>query len=124
MSKGLNKIHLIGNVGRDPETTTKGDLNICKISLATGRYKGDESDWHRITFFGKLADVAQAYVRKGAKIYVEGRVQYTQTEKDGVKVTYTDVIASELQLLERRADTEAPRPSVADLAQPNDDLPF
>jgi single-strand DNA-binding protein len=124
MSKGLNKIHLIGNVGRDPESFAQTDLNIVKISLATGRYKGDESDWHRVTFFGKLADVAQAYVRKGAKIYVEGRVQYTQTEKDGVKVTYTDIIASELQLLERKGEAAAPSPSVADLAKPTDDLPF
>jgi single-strand DNA-binding protein len=127
MSKGINQINLIGNVGRDPETFGTG-TKVVKFSLATGRYKGDETDWHRIVCFGQTADFVEQYVKQGAKLYVSGRVQYSQNEKDGTKVTYTDIIAQDVQIMSQPRDGEAakpaPRKPATPLDQPNDDLPF
>ena len=130
MSRSVNKVILIGNVGKDPEfATTSGGTQVAKFSLATGRYKGDETDWHRVTVFGKLADVVRQYVHKGDRLYVEGRLQYSQTEKDGVTRYWTDVIVHDLTMLggqERREAAPdsygAPEPAPSELF--DSDLPF
>jgi single-strand DNA-binding protein len=107
MSRGLNKVMLIGNVGQYPEirATASGDM-VARVSLATNRQwkdrngtKHDDTQWHRLTFFGKLADVVDQYVDKGDRLYVEGRVEYSQTEHDGVTRYWTDVIVNELVML-------------------------
>jgi single-strand DNA-binding protein len=125
MSKGFNSVTIVGNVGKDPETYGTG-TKVVKFSVATGRYKGEETDWHRIVCFGKTADVVEQYVRKGSKILVSGRIQYSQTESNGETKYFTDIIANEIQLLDRRETADSPKPSkpAGPLHEPNDDLPF
>ncbi len=108
MSRSLNKIMLIGNVGSDPEvrSTTSGS-RVAKMSLATNRTFQDRSgqqqertDWHRLTFFGKLADIVEQWVHKGDRIYVEGRVEYSQTQDDQGGTRYwTDIVVNEMMML-------------------------
>lgn len=113
MARGVNKVILIGNLGQDPETRyTPNGLAVTKLSLATtDRRKDDQgewvdqTDWHRVVLFGKLAEVASQYCVKGAQVYIEGRVSYgSYTDKEGIKRYTTDIIASQMQLLGRRDD--------------------
>src|SRR5687768_12736709 len=108
MSRSLNKIMLIGNVGSDPEVrSTASGARVAKMSLATNRSFQDKSgqqqertDWHRLTFFGKLADIVEQWVHKGDKIYVEGRVEYSQTQDDQGGTRYwTDIVVNEMMML-------------------------
>ncbi|NCN98186.1 MAG: single-stranded DNA-binding protein [Rhodoferax sp.] len=104
----VNKVILLGNLGRDPEVRylPSGDP-VANITIATSsRYKNkagemvDETEWHRVTFFGRLAEIASQYLRKGRPVYVEGRIKTNKyTDKNGVERYSTDVIASEMQLL-------------------------
>src|SRR5689334_4670817 len=108
MSRSLNKVMLIGNVGSDPEVrATASGARVAKMSLATNRTFQDKSgqqqertDWHRLTFFGKLADIVEQWVHKGDKIYVEGRVEYSQTQDDQGGTRYwTDIVVNEMMML-------------------------
>ena len=91
----INKVILIGNLGRDPETryTADGSTAICNILMATSRrYKDsqgqvqEETEWHRVVFFGRQAEVAQTYLRKGNPVYIEGRLRTRRyTDKEGVE---------------------------------------
>lgn len=109
----LNRVQLIGNLGKDPETSyTSGDspLAIARISLCTNRkYKDaqgqmqEESEWHRVVAFGRVAEVAQTYLRKGSSAFIEGRLRSRKyTDKDGVQRYVTEVIAESLQLLDKK----------------------
>lgn len=107
MSRSLNKVMLIGNVGSEPElrTTTSG-TQVAKLSVATNRKwtdgSGNEQEsvqWHRCTAFGKLAEIIDKYVKKGDRIYIEGRVEYSETEADGQKRYWTDIIINEMVML-------------------------
>lgn len=107
----VNKVILLGNLGRDPEVRylPSGDP-VANITIATSsRYKGktgemvEETEWHRVTFFGRLAEIASQYLKKGRPVYVEGRIKTRKyTDKDGVEKYATDIIASEMQLLGSR----------------------
>ena len=108
MSRSLNKVMLIGNVGSDPEVrSTASGTRVAKMSLATNRSFQDRSgqqqertDWHRLTFFGKLADIVEQWVHKGDKIFVEGRVEYSQTQDDQGGTRYwTDIVVNEMMML-------------------------
>jgi single-strand DNA-binding protein len=104
----VNKVILMGNLGRDPEVRylPSGDP-VANITIATSsRYKGktgemvEETEWHSVTFFGRLAEIASQYLKKGRPVYVEGRIKTRKyTDKDGVEKFATDIIASEMQLL-------------------------
>ncbi len=129
MSRGVNKVMLIGNVGQDPEIrATSSGAQIAKLSLATNRtwtdssgQKGEKTEWHRLTVFGKLAGVVDQYVKKGDRLYVEGRIEYSTTEHDGQKKYWTDIVVQELTMLGANEGTQAaPRPP----SEPDDDLPF
>ena len=133
MSRGVNKVHLIGNVGTDPEIrATSSGTRVAKLSLATNRtwkdasgQKGEKTEWHRLTIFGKLADVVEQYVKKGDRLYVEGRIEYSETEKDGQKRYWTDIIVHELTMLGTTENTNVPRPDAPQPPPPADDgLPF
>ena len=124
MSRSVNKITLIGNVGQDPEVrTTSGDTKVAKMSLATNHRWKDSSgqaqertDWHRLTFWNKLADIVEEFIVKGDRLYIEGHVQYGSYDRDdGVSVPTVDIHVSELMML---GDTE--RESAA--AEDDDDL--
>lgn len=104
----VNKVILMGNLGRDPEVRymPSGDP-IANITIATSsRFKNkagemqEETEWHRVTFFGRLAEIASQYLKKGRPVYVEGRIKTRKyTDKDGIEKYATDIIASEMQLL-------------------------
>ncbi len=104
----VNKVILLGNLGRDPEVRylPSGDP-VANITIATSsKYKGkdgnmvEETEWHRVTFFGRLAEIASQYLKKGRPVYVEGRIKTRKyTDKDGIEKYATDIVASEMQLL-------------------------
>lgn len=107
----VNKVILVGNLGRDPETRYMPDGGaITNISIATtSKYKNksgemvEETEWHRVSFFGRLAEIAGEYLKKGRPVYIEGRLKTRKyTDKDGVEKYATDIIASEMQMLGSR----------------------
>ena len=107
MSRSLNKVMLIGNVGNDPDVrTTSSGTPVAKMSLATTRKWKDGSgeqkektEWHRLTVWGKLVDVVERYVKKGDRLYVEGRIEYSESESDGQKKYWTNVNVFEMVML-------------------------
>ena len=111
MARGINKVILVGNLGADPETRyTPSGTAITSIRIATSESWKDKTtgeqqertEWHRIKFFGRLAEIAGEYLKKGSQVYVEGRLRTEEYEKDGVKRWSTDVIADEMQMLGSR----------------------
>jgi single-strand DNA-binding protein len=109
----VNKVILIGNLGKDPEISyTTGGTAIAKTSLATtekwkdrdGNQK-DQTEWHNLVFWGKSAEIANQYLRKGSKVFVEGRIQYrTWEDNNGVKRNFTDIKVNNFQMLSPRTD--------------------
>jgi len=104
----VNKVILIGNLGRDPEVRyAPSGAAVCNVSIATTRQwkdksgeKKEETDWHRVVFYDRMAEIAGEYLKKGRPIYVEGRLKYGKyTDKDGVERYTTDIVATEMQLL-------------------------
>jgi single-strand DNA-binding protein len=153
MSRSLNKVMLIGNVGTEPEIrTTGGGSKVAKFTLATNRTYNDRSgqrqektEWHRITAWERIAELIEQYVHKGDRLYVEGSIEYSQTEDDSGKPRYwTDIIIRELVMLGGsgqggggggmdRAERSTSRARPAPAQQPaqaspfdadDDDLPF
>ena len=113
MARGINRVILIGNLGNDPETKhTQGGMAVTTIRLATTSVRKDRdgntqerTEWHRVKFFGKLAKIADDYLRKGSQVYIEGSIRYSEhTGDDGQKRYYTDIIADEMQMLGGRGD--------------------
>lgn len=109
----VNKVIIVGNCGRDPEMRymPSGDA-IANLAVATSYKSKDKNtgeqkeltEWHRISFFGKLAEIVGQYVKKGSSIYVEGRLQTRKyTDKDGVEKYATDIVAEQMQMLGRPA---------------------
>jgi single-strand DNA-binding protein len=118
MSRSINKIILVGNVGRDPDVqSTATGTKVAHVSLATTRRfqsngkNGERTEWHRLTLWDRLAQLAEDYVRKGDRIYVEGRMEYDSFERNGVTIPTAEVIVRELVLLgappARQAEAEA-----------------
>lgn len=109
MSRGVNKVILVGNLGADPETRyTQSGGAITSIRIATSESwndkqtgeKQERTEWHRIKFFGKLAEIAGEYLRKGSQVYVEGSLRTDKyTDKEGIERFSTDIIANEMQML-------------------------
>jgi len=109
----VNKVILVGNMGRDPEIRylPSGDP-VANVTIATSsKYKGkdgnmvEETEWHRVTFFGKLAEIVGQYLKKGKPVYIEGRIKTRKfTDKDGIEKYATDIIANEMQMLGSRDD--------------------
>jgi single-strand DNA-binding protein len=105
----INKVILIGNLGRDPEVRyTPSGAAICNITIATTRNwkdknsgdKVEETEWHRVVFYDRLAEIAGEYLKKGRPVYVEGRLKTRKwTDKDGVEKYTTEIIAENMQLL-------------------------
>lgn len=108
----VNKVILVGNCGRDPEIRylpsggAVANISIATTSRRKDRNSGEfieETQWHRVTFFERLAEIVGEYVKKGTPVYVEGRLTYRKyTDKDGIEKNATDIIASEMQLLGSR----------------------
>ncbi|MBR5000178.1 MAG: single-stranded DNA-binding protein [Rikenellaceae bacterium] len=113
----VNKVILIGNVGQDPDVRSlDGGVKVARIRLATTeriynqatKENKDHTEWHTITLWRGLADVADRYIRKGSQIYVEGRIRTREwTDRDNQKRTGVEILADELKLLGRRNDAPA-----------------
>ena len=109
MARGINKVILVGNLGADPEVRyTTGGTAIASLSIATSEQwtdkqsgqKQERTEWHRVKLFGRLAEIAGEYLKKGRQVYVEGSLRTDKyTGKDGVERYSTDIIANELQRL-------------------------
>ena len=122
---GINKVILVGNLGAKPEVKYASNGNaISNLSVATSEswtdkstgQKQERTEWHRVSLFGKLAEIAGQYLDKGSKVYVEGKLQTRKyTDKDGIERWTTDVVVSgfngTLQMLDRRDDSSSSAPS-------------
>lgn len=146
MPRGVNKAIIIGTLGRDPEVKyTAGGSTLVNMSIATNetwkdRQTGQQqerTEWHRIVIFGKLADVAAQYLRKGAQVYIEGRLSTRKWQgRDGQDRYTTEIIAQEMEMLGGRASERSDQPAPASPQQPQpaastpppddgfDDIPF
>ena len=119
----LNKVTLIGNVGKDPEIKTFASGNkVASITLATTeRYKDrngeqkEDTEWHSVQAFGKLADVVERFVHKGSLLYLDGKIRTRSYEADGRTMYRTEILADHIQMLDRREN----RPALG----PDEDLP-
>ena len=105
MARGVNKVILVGNCGQDPETRyTPDGMAITTLSLATSEswkdkqtgQQQDRTEWHRVVFYGRIAEIAGEYIGKGSQVYVEGKLRTRKWEKDGVE-RYTTEIVVDLQ---------------------------
>lgn len=114
----INKVIIVGNLGRDPETRyTTNNEAMCNIAVATSdRWKDkntgeqrEATEWHRVTFFGKLAEIAGQYLKKGSQVYIEGKLRTRKyTDKDGIERFATDIIADQMQMLGSRQGSGEP----------------
>ncbi|MHB1529419.1 MAG: single-stranded DNA-binding protein [Acidiferrobacteraceae bacterium] len=112
MARGINKVILVGNLGKDPEVRyVPNGSAIANITLATSESwkdkvsgeKQERTEWHRVVFFGKLAEIAGEYLKKGAQVYVEGRLQTRKwQDKEGKDRYTTEIVANDLQMLGSR----------------------
>ena len=130
----INKVILIGRVGKDPDLRTlQSGKSVVNVTLATSsKYKdrnGDQAEdtqWHRLVAYDKLADIISQYVHKGSLIYVEGSLKYGKyTDKDGNEKSTTDIIINQMQMLGGKAEQrEAPRQQKEESLIGDDDIPF
>lgn len=111
MTRGVNKVILLGNLGDEPSfRQTNNGTAVANISLCTSDYytdqtgkKIEQSEWHRLVFWGKLAEIAHQFLHKGAKIYVEGKIQTRRyTDKQNVERSITEIVISEMQMLDSK----------------------
>lgn len=140
--KSVNRVTLLGNVGRDPEVRVlTGGNAVAEFSLATstggyttkdGKEVPQKTQWHRIKAFGAITSAIERYVKKGSTIYVEGRIEYSEYEKNGEKRTMTEIILEDMSLLSQPQaapqPTQQPNPfpqhQQMGTPQYNDGLPF
>lgn len=143
----VNKVIVLGNLGRDPEVRyAPSGTAICNLSVATSRSwknkttgeREEETEWHRVVLYDRLAEIAGEFAAKGKPIYIEGRLKTRKwTDKDGVEKYTTEIVGESLQLLGGReagdgSPSPAPRPAAAPAPRPaagkppldEDDIPF
>ncbi len=132
--RGINKVTLIGNLGMDPETRfMPNGTPVTNVSVATSETwkdkasgeKKERTEWHRVVFFGRLAEIAGEYLKKGSKAYIEGKLRTRKwTDAGGVDHYTTEIIANELQMLDNKpAEVGTPPAGMTD-APPADDSDF
>lgn len=134
MAAGLNKVMIIGNLGKDPEVRYwQSGSAVCKLTVAVGERvkKGeaweDHTEWVTVTAFGKTAELCGEYLAKGRQVYVEGKMRTRKYEKDGVTKYSTEVVADVVQFLGKKGEDgveKKPQTSKATEETPEDDLPF
>lgn len=140
MSRGINKVILVGNLGNDPDMRyTEGGAVVANISIATAESWKDKNtgeqqertEWHKVVFFGRLAEIVGEYLRKGSQVYIEGRLKTQKwQDKEGQDRYTTQIIANEMQMLGSKSSGSA---NAASQSQKNktlipddfdDDIPF
>lgn len=133
MSRGINKVILIGNLGADPDTrfTAQGSA-VTNLNLATDESYKDKNtgqmvprtEWHRLILFNRLAEIAKEYLRKGSKIYVEGRLQTRKWQDQSGQDRYTtEIVVNEMQMLDARDDGASQSGQQAPQAAPQQRAP-
>lgn len=140
MPRGVNKVIILGNLGQDPESRAmaSGDM-VCNVSIATSEQwkdkqtgeRQEKTEWHRVIFFKRLAEIAGEYLKKGSKVYVEGRLQTRKWQnKEGVDMYTTEIVANELQMLDSKPSSGEPaqqntqQSGAASHEDFDDDIPF
>ena len=133
MSRGVNKVILIGNLGKDPETRAMNNGSACNFTVATSESWKDKqtgqqqerTEWHRIAVFGKLAEICGQYLKKGSKVYIEGSLRTRKWQnKEGQDQYTTEIVANEMQMLDsRNAEQPAGQAYQADPVD-DSDIPF
>ena len=139
MSRGINKVILVGNLGQDPDTRyMPSGSAVTNLRIATNESwkdkqtgeKKDKTEWHTVVMFGKLAEIAAEYLKSGSQVYVEGKLQTRKwQDKEGSDRYTTEIVANEMQMLggknagAQREDAAPERPA-ANPDDPNDDIPF
>ena len=118
--RGINKVILVGNLGKDPEVRYSPNGGaVTNITLATSESwkdkntgeKQEKTEWHRVVFFGKLAEIAGEYLKKGSQVYIEGRLQTRKwQDKEGKDRYTTEIVAGEMQMLGSREGRGSPAP--------------
>lgn len=121
MARGINKVILVGNLGADPETRyTANGAAVTNVSLATSESWRDKqsgetqerTEWHRVVFFNRLAEIAGEYLRKGRQVYIEGSIRTRKWQDQSGQDRYTtEVVASEMQMLGNREDDSGGAPA-------------
>ena len=133
MSRGINKVIIVGTLGKDPELRfSQAGAGLCSMSVATNETWKDKSgekqertEWHRVKMFGKLAEIAGEYLKKGALVYIEGSLRTEKyTDKQGVEKYSTDIIANEMQMLGSKPTGQESRGGGGQSAPKRDDEPF
>ena len=143
MARGINKVILVGNLGKDPETKQlPSGGSVCNITIATSEswkdknsgQQQEKTEWHNVVFFNRLAEIAGEYLRKGSKVYIEGSLRTRKwQDKSGADRYSTEVVAKEMQMLDSKGITDAqPLPRHQEPQQAvdtgvgafDDDLPF
>lgn len=136
----MNKVMLIGNVGKEPEVRYYDSEQVCAMfslattergyTLANGTQVPDHTDWHNIIMWRGLAKIAERYVHKGDKLYIEGRIRYrTYDDQNGKRVTVTEILADAMELLSPKQDrkekvAEEPTATTEENQPDNDKMPF
>ncbi|MFL2503735.1 MAG: single-stranded DNA-binding protein [Gammaproteobacteria bacterium TMED180] len=143
MARGINKVILVGNLGRDPETRyLPSGGAVTNVSLATSRSWKDrdsgeqkeKTEWHRVVFFNRLGEIAGEYLKRGSKVYVEGELRTREWEKEGQKHFTTEIVATEMQMLDSKGgNSDYEKNNNSSIAAPSslsssdmvdDDIPF
>ena len=145
MSRGVNKVIIVGNLGNDPETRfSQSGSAMTNITVATSESWKDKqtgqqqerTEWHKVVFFNRLAEIAGEYLKKGSKVYIEGSLRTRKwQDKDGVDKYTTEIVAREMQMLDSKGDSSQSRPSSPQPVAPvaaqavqqeplEDDIPF
>lgn len=120
MSRSVNRVILVGNAGSDPDVReTPTGSTVAHLSLATNRvfqHNGQEqrkTEWHRLTFWAGAAQTVEKWVRKGTRMYVEGRIEYGSYDRDGVTIPTADVVVQEFVFLDGRPNGETSTPDLS-----------
>lgn len=140
MVRGVNRVILIGNLGADPEVRyTQSNSAFCTLSVATSEHwndkqtgeKREQTEWHRVVAFRRLAEVMGEYLKKGSKVYIEGKLQTRKWQDQNGQDRYTtEIVASEMQMLDSRGQSNqqprdhAPQPAPDTDDGMGDDIPF
>ena len=130
-SSGINKVILVGNLGGNPELKHIGNSDVCEFSLATNEswkdkdgQKQERTEWHSVKFWNKPASIITQYAKKGDKLYVEGKLQTRNWEKDGVKHYKTEIIGSEFRFLSGKNAGQGASEDREPSGDTGDDTPF
>lgn len=140
MAKGINKVILIGNLGQDPDVRFMPNGNaVANVTLATSESWKDKNtgetqertEWHRVVFFRRLAEIAEKYCKKGSRIYIEGKLQTRKWKDKNDQDRYTtEIVADQMQMLDGRSDGRPAQNSAPSSSAPahepdfDDDIPF